>query len=58
MSKSTKRCLLCKEREEFPKEDQIITLSIHLVCLQLIAFNLPTKSWRILMKALRELNLD
>ena len=50
----TGRCLFCKEREEFPKEDQIITLSIHLVCLLLIAYNLPGKSGKILLKALQK----
>jgi len=50
----TSRCLLCNEREEFPEEDQIITLSIHLVCLQLIAYNLPSKSGKILLKALQK----
>jgi len=58
VNKSTKRCLLCKEREEFPTEDPIVDLPIHYVCLQLITFNLPRKSSRILMKVLRELNID
>jgi len=51
-------CLFCKEKEEFPAEDPIVDLPIHYVCLQLITFNLPRKSSRILMKVLRELNID
>jgi hypothetical protein len=50
----TNRCILCNQAEVFPFEDPLVVLSIHEICLELLAANLPKKTGKILMKAVKE----
>jgi len=48
-------CCLCQQGEEFANDDPLLTLRIHYICAQLVAFNLPHKSGKVLLQALKSL---
>jgi hypothetical protein len=46
------RCVLCHQSEDFPIEDPLLSMSIHTVCLELLAANLPSNAGKALLGAL------
>jgi hypothetical protein len=48
------KCYLCGQTEKFHCQDPLLHLSVHAICLELLAYNLPEKTGKILMKAVRQ----
>jgi hypothetical protein len=44
------RCFLCDQPDVFALEDPLLLLSIHQICLELLAANLPAKTAKIIME--------
>jgi hypothetical protein len=53
VSSQVKKCALCNQKEEFPRQDPLRYLCVHEICLELLAYSLPSKAGKILLKALR-----
>jgi len=49
-----KKCALCNQAEEFSTQDPLRYLCVHEICLELLAYNLPNKAAKALLRAVKE----